>query len=221
MLIRYALLSLLQREELHGYRVKSAFSDSVGPYWSLNFGQIYQTLKQLRARGLVEARFDSGGGHMGRWVYRITPKGRRALETWLRRSPRPPDAPREEIFIRLLAVTDMTPDRIALQLANERRIHFEHLQELRARRRSLEPPHDGSLLHSLVLDAAILRAEAHLEWIQRCSTTLSVSAAGLEPSDASTNDDAPSIHDGPCPDRGTPLGTRMAATAESSEDPLQ
>src|ERR1700704_70364 len=103
MLLRYALLALLSDRELHGYAVKSAFARRMGPFWVLNFGQIYQGLKHLKGRGLVSARFDGGSGHLGRWIYAISPKGRNALTTWLRRSPRAPERIRNEIFIRLLA----------------------------------------------------------------------------------------------------------------------
>ena len=99
MLLRYAILGLLDGQELHGYRIKSVFEDRIGPAWSLNFGQIYQTLKELRRRGLVEGRFDQGDGHIGRWVYTVTPKGRRSLDTWLKRSPKAPQPIRDEIFM--------------------------------------------------------------------------------------------------------------------------
>ena len=172
MLVRYAILSLLQREELHGYKLKTIFTDAVGAGWALNFGQIYQCLKQLKARGLVEARFDAGGGHIGRWVYKITPRGRRALATWARRAPRTPDAPREEIFIRLLAVADTSYDECTSHLANERRVHEKHLEQLRVRREMLEPLNGSALIQTLVLDAAVLRSEAHLLWIRRCERLL-------------------------------------------------
>ena len=54
MLVRYAVLSLLQRQELHGYGLKSLFEELVGPSWSLNFGQIYQVLKELKRHGQIE-----------------------------------------------------------------------------------------------------------------------------------------------------------------------
>ena len=58
MLVRYVVLGLLMRQELHGYRVKSAFQEEVGPSWPLNFGQIYQALKDLKRRALVEAKWE-------------------------------------------------------------------------------------------------------------------------------------------------------------------
>src|SRR5437868_2604522 len=102
MLLRYALLAILGRHELHGYALKAAFEERVGPFWVVNFGQIYQSLKQLKQRGLITSRFDQGTGHLGRSVYAMTPKGRNALATWLSRSPGPPRFPRNEIFMRFL-----------------------------------------------------------------------------------------------------------------------
>jgi hypothetical protein len=58
-------------------------------------------LKDLRRRGLVTARLENGAGHLSRLTYTITPKGRRALATWLNRAPRRPEFVRDEIFIRL------------------------------------------------------------------------------------------------------------------------
>ena len=182
MLVRYAILSLLQREELHGYKLKATFSDAVGSQWTLNFGQIYQCLKQLKTRGLVVARFDTNGGHIGRWVYKITPKGRRALETWTKRSPRAPEPPRDEIFIRLLAVADGSHDAYASHLANERRVHEQHLEHLQTKRQALDPLSGTELIPFFVLDAAVLQTRAHLGWIRRCERVLAERAHCEHPS---------------------------------------
>src|SRR4051812_9761414 len=76
MLLRYAILGLLDGEEMHGYRMKSAFERRLGSLWSANFGQIYGSLKDLRRRGLVTGRLETGTGHLSRWTYTITAKGR-------------------------------------------------------------------------------------------------------------------------------------------------
>ena len=174
MLLRYAILALLDgQEELHGYRIKSAFEERIGPFWSLNFGQIYQTLKDLKRRGLVECRFDQGEGHISRWVYTATTKGRRALETWLKRSPRNPQPIRDEIFIRLLVLNRKELAPCLLQLANQEHVYREYLTRLTAHRRSLEPlVTDERLLNSLAADAALFHAEAHLKWLDHCRDVL-------------------------------------------------
>ena len=93
MLVRYAIMGLLDGREMHGYAIKAAFEKRLGPVWSINFGQIYQILKDLKRRGLVEGRFEEGERHVGRWMYKLTARGRRSMETWLRRAPRPAACP--------------------------------------------------------------------------------------------------------------------------------
>jgi DNA-binding PadR family transcriptional regulator len=173
MLLRYAILGLLDGQELHGYRIKSVFEDRIGPAWSLNFGQIYQTLKDLRRRGLVEGRFDQGESHIGRWVYTVTPKGRRSLDTWLKRSPKRPQPIRDEIFIRLLVLDQKELEPSLDQVARQEHVYREHLTALTAYRRSLEPLHtEERMLNSLAADAALFHAEAHLHWLEHCAAVL-------------------------------------------------
>jgi DNA-binding PadR family transcriptional regulator len=172
MLLRYAILGLLDGQELHGYRIKAAFEERVGPLWPLNFGQIYQTLKDLRRRGLVEGRFDRGTGHVGRWVYTITAKGRRALETWLGRSPRRPQSARDEMLIRLLVLEGKATESRLIQLATQERIYREWVTTLTAQRKAYETREGDGGLRALATDAALFQAEAHLGWLAHCTKRL-------------------------------------------------
>ncbi len=173
MLLRYAILGLLDGQELHGYRIKSVFEDRIGPAWSLNFGQIYQTLKELRRKGLVEGRFDQGDGHIGRWVYTVTPKGRRSLDTWLKRSPKQPQPIRDEIFIRLLVLDRKDLGSSLDQVSRQEHVYREHLTHLTAYRRTCEPiKSEERMLNSLAADAALFHAEAHLKWLEHCRSML-------------------------------------------------
>jgi PadR family transcriptional regulator AphA len=173
MLLRYAILGLLDGQELHGYRIKTAFEEQVGPSWSLNYGQIYQTLKDLRGRGLVEGRFDRGTGHVGRWMYTTTVKGRRALDTWLSRAPRQPQSARDEILIRLLVLDRKEIETRLAQLASQEQVYHDYVGQLTTARklRDAEVHEDGSL-RVLAGDAAIFQAEAHLRWLAHCAKLL-------------------------------------------------
>jgi DNA-binding PadR family transcriptional regulator len=171
MLLRYAILSLLDGEEMHGYRIKSVFEQRLGSLWPANFGQIYGVLKDLRRRGLVTARIENGAGHLSRLTYTITPKGRRALATWLNRAPRRPEFVRDEIFIRLLG-TIRKPDASLAQLVSQERVYGTYLVELDERRRSLAEQTCIEPLEQFVLDAMALHVETHLLWLQRCGALL-------------------------------------------------
>jgi len=182
MLLRYALLALLGDRELHGYAIKAAFEKRVGPFWVLNFGQIYQGLKHLKGRGLIAARFDPGNGHLGRWVYTITPKGRRALSTWLKRSPRSPQPIRDEIFIRLLALNRNLPEEALAQVANQEHVYREHIAQLASSARR-----DENVLRALVREAEVFHAEAQLRWLEHCGAVLGGSQGSHTEWDASSS----------------------------------
>jgi len=189
MLLRYAILGLLDGQELHGYRIKSVFEERIGPAWSVNFGQIYQTLKDLKRRGLVECRLDQSAGHLGRWVYSLTPRGRRALDTWLKRSPKRPQPLRDEIFIRLLVLDRKDLDASLSQLARQEHVYREHLTQLTLHRRALEPlDTDERILNSLAADAALFHAEAHLKWLEHCGAVLT---STVRDADCGTPDTTP------------------------------
>src|SRR5258705_3245865 len=100
MFLRYALLALLAEEEAHGYALLKRFRQRLGPFWHPNVGQVYQLLHELARRGLVTCRDQPGTPRLRR-LFRLTPRGTRALRTWLARRPSWPPPLREEIFVRL------------------------------------------------------------------------------------------------------------------------
>lgn len=53
MSVKYTILGLLQYQDMHGYRIKELIESDFGHMWSINHGQIYQTLKKLEEEGLV------------------------------------------------------------------------------------------------------------------------------------------------------------------------
>jgi DNA-binding PadR family transcriptional regulator len=72
----------------HGFAVAKALAPGgeVGRVWTVSRAQVYRTLAQLEAAGLcVEAGTEPGSAGPRRTPFRITPKGRRAVRTWLRR----------------------------------------------------------------------------------------------------------------------------------------
>jgi len=172
-MIRYIILSLLMSGELYGYQIKFMFDERTASLWSLNLGQIYGALKELKRRGLVDARFDRGSSHVGRWMYSLTAKGRRALETWSKRAPRAPHAFRDEILVRIMTVKQSDVSCALEQLASQRRMYEDHLDRLRKRREAAErPAHAADVLKVLALDAALFRDQAHLRWLSHCATVL-------------------------------------------------
>ncbi|MCI0434473.1 MAG: PadR family transcriptional regulator [Gemmatimonadetes bacterium] len=66
-----------------GYDLKKAMDSSTQSFWHARLSQIYPTLKALEADGLITSRVEDQVGKPARRVYRIGPRGREALVSWL------------------------------------------------------------------------------------------------------------------------------------------
>jgi DNA-binding PadR family transcriptional regulator len=170
--LRYALLALLGEGEAHGYQLLKLFNQRLGPFWHPNIGQIYQLLHELERRGLVGRRDQRSGTRLRR-VFRLTPRGERALRTWLARRPGWPPPVRDEILVRLLAAErEGSPallDQIVRQETEYRR--YAALVDEETHRP------DSSLTRRLAHEAARGQAEAHLRWLERCRALLAAATA--------------------------------------------
>jgi DNA-binding PadR family transcriptional regulator len=89
MSIKYAILGLLSWRPLSGYDLKKIIADSMVLYWSGNNNQIYKTLVQLHADGLVESDVQEQENYPARKEYTITTAGAAALREWALSTPEP------------------------------------------------------------------------------------------------------------------------------------
>jgi DNA-binding PadR family transcriptional regulator len=78
----YAILGLLAIQPWSTYELAQQMDRSLGRVWPRAQSKIYEEPKKLVAHGLARASQEHVG-HRSRTVYRITPKGRRALADWL------------------------------------------------------------------------------------------------------------------------------------------
>jgi len=78
-MLELATLGLLQKEALHGYRLKQQMELFMNGCISVNYGAIYPLLKRLEEKGLIEVFTEEGESNNPRKMYRITAKGR---EKW-------------------------------------------------------------------------------------------------------------------------------------------
>ncbi|HEY3317762.1 MAG TPA: helix-turn-helix transcriptional regulator [Coriobacteriia bacterium] len=99
---KFAVLGLLAwRGPLSGYQVKQTYESSADFFWSVSYGQIYPTLRQLEAEGLVTSSTERDEGRPERRIYAISERGRSALEEWLA-EPAGPLEFRAEVLLKLL-----------------------------------------------------------------------------------------------------------------------
>jgi DNA-binding PadR family transcriptional regulator len=78
----YVILGMLGWRPMSGYEIKALVDKSTRFFWAASYGQIYPELRRLAAAGLIDGKASPQGGRR-RNVYRLTPAGRRELQTWL------------------------------------------------------------------------------------------------------------------------------------------
>lgn len=79
----YAILGLLNHEDMTGYDIKKKIKISINNFWDAGYGQIYPTLKILEKEGNVTKYSEKSGKGPERIVYSITNTGKNKLTEWL------------------------------------------------------------------------------------------------------------------------------------------
>lgn len=160
-MIKMLLLGLLAGRRRHGYELRSAFEDLFGGTWPLNPGQVYMTLGKLEEEGLVTSEVVEQELLPDRRMYSITEGGRSELKAWTTEASDGPIRIRDEMVAKVL--TAMVADSASpLDLIwSQRRNHLQAIAQLRDRKND-----EGITAPTkLVLEGAILRAEADLRWL--------------------------------------------------------
>jgi DNA-binding PadR family transcriptional regulator len=166
-MLRYLFLALLAARPRHGYELKAAFEEVLGGTWPLNIGQIYTGLGKLEQEGLIESTVVAQELLPDRKVYSLTETGTKELARWLEEDAQPQVRLRDELFMKVLAQS-IAGLPSADVIWSQREAYFQMLSRLTALR---SQPH----LHpatALLLDGAILRAEADLRWLDLCEDRL-------------------------------------------------
>jgi DNA-binding PadR family transcriptional regulator len=165
--LRYALLALLIEGETHGYALVKRFALRLGPHWHPNIGQIYHQLRSLERQGLVIGRDELHLARLRR-LFRVTPRGERALGQWLGRRPSWPGPVRDEMLVRLLAAGRRGTAAVAAQLDRHEAEYERYVASVRDAVTRLDDAPTRRLAH----EAALVHAEAHLRWLARCREVL-------------------------------------------------
>jgi DNA-binding PadR family transcriptional regulator len=164
--IKYAILGLLNYEDLHGYRIKEHIECNFGHMWSINYGQIYQNLKKLEDEGLVrmaEVAPSENGGPQKK-LYSVTEKGRAEFSRWLASSPDRQMLLRDPFLTRFVFF-DFGSREDALRLIDEQIRSYEEQLE---RRKSNVPrwKRFGAYVR-LTSELGLEFNEMYLNWLKR------------------------------------------------------
>jgi len=153
------LLVLLRDEPKHGYQLASDLVARTAGRWAVNTGQVYTTLERLGRDGFVTDDEPDPADARRRRV-RLTDAGWERARAWLAHAPS--DAsPRDDLVLRVLLAAAASP---AEGLGVVDALRAELLDRLRALRREQRQGDDG-LLAQLAADAAAVRLESDIRWL--------------------------------------------------------
>lgn len=163
MSLKYAILGLLDLEPMTGYDLKKTFDKTAQHFWAADRSQIYRTLGNLHADGLLDEHVIPQQSRPDRHEYQLTEAGSAELNTWLR-SPTRTDLPRETFLARVFFAGRANDPELVRKLVHERRaLVRQRLDELRA----LEAPTTSypARLRAMTLRNGIVHLEVELSWL--------------------------------------------------------
>lgn len=170
MSVRQSLLAILDQGPCYGYQLRTEFARRTGGSWSLNVGQIYNTLDRLERDGLAER---AGVDEQGHVFWRITDQGSAEVRRWLHSPVERAAATRDELAMKLAVAATLPGVDVGRIIRDERRASRQRLTLLEAGRAD-EPATDaGALAHELVADSMRFAAEAELKWLDHAEARLS------------------------------------------------
>lgn len=162
----YAILGLLNHDNLTGYDIKKGISAVMGFYWDAGFGQIYSTLKVLKNNGWIKSFPEEGKRGPNRIVYSITEEGRTQLQKWLLLPPAK-EYLKYEILLKLF-FGKIVPTKEHIKMIREFIVRNELiLHTIQGYKNELENASPISPDHPYMLLTVLLGEKvykAHLEW---------------------------------------------------------
>ncbi|MDZ4765074.1 MAG: PadR family transcriptional regulator [Chloroflexota bacterium] len=190
MSVKHALLGILAQAPRHGYDLKRAFDDKLGDFWNLNVGQIYTTLSRLEADELIQHDAVEQDDKPDKKVYRLTPAGHAEFADWRTRALKPePRNLRDELFVRILFMEADDTDAVLSVVGAQQGVYLKQMMQLTDRKFCIEqaarrdaasaPTPEArqavereSVLQLILIDVALLHAEADIRWLRQCETRI-------------------------------------------------
>lgn len=174
MAVKHAILGLLHFRDMHGYRIKELLESNFGHMWTVNFGQIYPALNEMREQGLVEMHEEAQDNAPARRVYAITPRGSEEFQRWLATSPHRGQVLRDPFLLRLAFFRFGDPDR-ALELIDEQIASYEN--QLEHRSDNAEKHASADVYSRLLIDLGLNLNNMMLDWLRRAKKEITETTA--------------------------------------------
>jgi PadR family transcriptional regulator AphA len=158
----YAFLGMLLLAPMSAYEIKKAMQGSISHFYSAAHSQVYQQAARLVRDGYVREKPAPGGRR--KRILTLTPKGRRAVNEWLR-SPEADDQLYSELLVKIFfAGYASDPDGVRKMLERRREESAGILAEYEQFIHVLEAAEDNPY-PAMTMSAGIHFYRSELAWI--------------------------------------------------------
>jgi len=81
---KHLILGWIKNSPTHGYNIKKCYQEFINPDQKLNDAKLYPLLREMESEGLVKREIENRESGPSRKIIKITKKGRKEFENWLR-----------------------------------------------------------------------------------------------------------------------------------------
>ena len=169
--LKYALLVMLNKQDMTGYELMKLFEGALAEFWSVKHSQIYPELKRLTEEGMVTYTVEISGNVLEKKIYSITELGKQDFMNWLSQPHKMKATPKEEFRLQLFYSSALDIERQIYILEDQLKQHQDRLEYLKKSQLEFgEVPKKGTYEFSdyLVLLGAIKREEGMCDWLNEC-----------------------------------------------------
>ena len=179
MSLLHTLLGALSSHPLTGYELKKRLDYSTQFFWHAELSQIYPTLKQLEAQGLVTLESIPQDSRPDKKIYSITQAGRDVLMTWLREPLDEIPLIKNPVLLKLFFSGMLEKEEIIAQMRLQLEAHRARLRriqlEVAARLREavqIDSRDQESMMWELVRQYGELQEQTMIQWLETSITVV-------------------------------------------------
>ena len=180
MALRYAILGLLNYQDVTGYDLKKMFDDSIRNFWYASLSQIYRELNALEEKEYVSSAIQPQLDRPDKRIYSITEAGKVAFKQWITNFPEKlSKEKRDEFSLRLFFGSNLTRNELITQferLIDEKKQQLDEVSSFLCLTdyytQKLALFGGEELYWKLILRRATMNINTTINWAQECIAEL-------------------------------------------------
>jgi DNA-binding PadR family transcriptional regulator len=167
----YLILGILRNKSRTGYDINKVVKTRLGPFWDINYSQIYPTLRELEKNGTITKRIEINERGQNRKVYSITNEGKNKLKEWLLK-PAKPEKHKIELMLKIGFGEQVSTNELIKQVQAFRERHEAQLENVYSIEKELKAQLGQNEANYFLLLSLELGVKFHVSAVDWANTTI-------------------------------------------------